>query len=413
MKGSVGKWYKKGFDRLKVIAPASVWTNVSAELKNWPAGWYSANTEKIDISPKKDSWETIANAVQPLNAHNRSLRFFIYRAGSVAVIFAMLPFGFNDSSKTSIIGLPFGLNLFSQFTESYTQDIIQSEVVPEQQVAQHDANSSSVSLISENYPLNVPNRTFSRANDDKERSEFTLMSTRIPLKKIEPGYPHRMIIVDVVNGLSFGRDELSKFALGVKINAHGSTLLTPQTRLALNSESSVQSHLGVNVSFGVTGRYAFNNKNAISFDFMVDDRKTQIIENYSAGSLVERRTDLTYTSLSASYQRNVFNPQHVRKNAHALYVGIGVFGSYRTSLLELLNQEVVNNYEEGYRKFDMGTDFGVDYSVNLTNRIEWSAGLKYQLGLMNVFKGVDKVPASFLNTYTSSFGLTSSFKYRF
>ena len=91
----------------------------------------------------------------------------------------------------------------------------------------------------------------------------------------------------------------------------------------------------------------------------------------------------------------------------------GLYVSRRAGLTESLNGLAIDDLSAGYKSFDVGLNIGVDYSVIVNSKLQWTTGLKYQIGMMNVFGGVDKVPASFFKTYTNSFGLTTALMYRF
>jgi hypothetical protein len=420
MKDSVGRWYKNNFDRLKVMAPSSAWKSISDRLKEWPAGWYKANSDGLSSEPAPASWDAITAGVKPYNVGIRSARFMIYKISAAVLVFAILPFDFSDmsslvaeekdgSSGVNNIVLA-KWNAYSpsshQFTANGADDNGSSKnvnVIPLAAIV--NSYTRIVSLPSSLMPIikagSVQSRRFNL--DNLPLLAVTQIDT-------EPSF--------ILASLTSPEQHLSltldkKWAVGVKVNAHGSTLITPETSLALNSESSLQSAMGYSLSYGISGMYRFNYKNSIEADLLLNDKKTQRIQNYSNGNSVERRTDITYSTLSVSYKRNLLNSYRPSRRKFALNTVSGLYLSRKTELQERLNGAEVNILGSGFGSMDFGLNLGLDYSVDLTPSIQWNTGVKLQVGLINVFNGIDKVPASFFRTYTNSFGLTTSLSYRF
>jgi hypothetical protein len=433
MKDEQRKWYKDGFDRLKVITPASAWKNISDQMKAFPASWYQINSEGLDAKPAPGSWDAISARLQPFNQSKKASRQVIYRGIAAIAIFAIIPFAFNDmnsvTSESSRAHQNLALNEDLQLEEWLATGLVANSLAINNLRLAIAASSANQNPVEQNIQVtpgfsNLPERFISPEIGSPVIAQVDPPASNANSEKGQIDQLALHVVMPVLNGVRQGEiDKLSapepriastkKWGIGPKVNFHGTTLLTPQTSAALSSSSDLHNPLGLNISFGLTGMYEINRKNALEADLMFNDKKSQRIEDYTDGDLVEKRTDIIYSSFSFSYKRNLLNPRSSAKYPKRLSLTSGLFGSYRMDMMEFLNDEEVTDFGEGYRSFDLGLNAGIDYSVRISPRFEWTAGLKYQIGLLNIFTGIDKVPASFFRTYTQSLGATTSILYRF
>jgi hypothetical protein len=438
MKDTLRKWYKDGFDQLKVITPTSVWKKVSDRMKSFPAGWYQLNADEVDVKPMPGSWDAISASLQPYNQSKKDARRFIYRGVAAIAIFAIIPFGFNDMSSitadSKIAQRDVVKNGDLQFSAWISSGLkVNSDAI-------NKMNTAFVSSNQDQYNLALRSAIDSNLAvlviSNKMKPTILPVDRTLPLAQKEPVLDRNSADWKVIDQLSLlallpsvtnvQQGDVSKltvpeprlisskkWGIGPKINFHGTTLLTPQTSLALNSAAKSQNPLGLNVSFGLTGIYEMNQKNTLEVDLMFNDRKSQRIKDYTDGSFVERRTDFLYTTASLSYKRNLLNPKGNAKFPKKLNLTSGVYGSYRMNIAEFLDNKEITYFQEGYRSYDLGVNIGFDYSVRLSSKFQWNTGVKYQIGLVNIFAGIDKVPASFFRSYTQSVGATTSILFRF
>lgn len=418
MKDIVGKWYKSGFDRLKVIAPSSTWKSVSEHMKAWPSDWYEGNSDELDHQPAPATWQSISDSLQPYNVGIRSARSMIYKISVAVLVFAILPFGFADmSSLQSIDTNEISLVKASEITKwrAYSPSKVKTSDETYSMSNLLKNGETVIPLVS----LNPSIQTYLGKEHDLLLTGEELIQREIgKLSVLSPVALFSADSLEILEPLTVSSREFkelpkSKWGLGIKVNAHGSTLLTPETSIALNSESTVQNRIGYAISCGINATVQLNYKNSLEIDMMLNDRKTQIIRGYENGSSIERRTDIVYATASLSYKRNLLNPLNQFRRKFAMNTVSGLYVSRRAGLTESLNGLAIDDLSAGYKSFDVGLNIGVDYSVIVNSKLQWTTGLKYQIGMMNVFGGVDKVPASFFKTYTNSFGLTTALMYRF
>jgi hypothetical protein len=89
----------------------------------------------------------------------------------------------------------------------------------------------------------------------------------------------------------------------------------------------------------------------------------------------------------------------------------GVYGSFRTDIAELWAGEERNFMSEGFKKFDLGLNTELNTVYTLNESVDLTMGLYASNGLINVFNGIDNIPANFYRTFTTSIGTSVGLRF--
>ena len=143
---------------------------------------------------------------------------------------------------------------------------------------------------------------------------------------------------------------------------------------------------------------------------MMNDRKSFSVFDLANSNALRRSTEFSFITASGLYKRNVL--KSIGSEKQQLNAGLGLFGSVRTQIHERSDNPNFLSFIDNYKKYDVGLNLGVDYSFDITKRIRLFTGLQYQLGVINLFNGANKVPASSYNTRTSALGFNVAAYYK-
>ena len=90
-----------------------------------------------------------------------------------------------------------------------------------------------------------------------------------------------------------------------------------------------------------------------------------------------------------------------------------VFGSYvgyLKSASEIIDTEI-ENIKYDYNKLDFGMIIGYEYDFHLMRKFIFSSGIRFKVGLPNIFSGDELIPPTFNKTITASANFNFGVKY--
>lgn len=398
MKDSLKKWYKSGFDNLRVITPIKVWSNIEDSIKMWPSNWYKTNAKEIHSQVPKGVWNEISAKMQVSNQIKKNARFFIYRSVSIILGFAMIPF-------TTVNYFSLELKELNKTVQSSNSSNKESELSDNNYFVREEEPVSTLNYrIAQRTPVTLDSDTNNHSENDyhDHRLETSISVSSMNARTLNKFGNN--IERELAHYSSNNNNR--KFYVGGIVKGSFTSLISPLTRSIISSKSSLDGKLGSNISYGLSMNYDINYKNSICANLLFNDHKAFTIIDLNSPEDIRNKTSFNFITISASYKRNLLN----NSANNRLNTGIGIFASSRIDFSE--HSDVSNELRlSNYRKVDLGLDFSFGYSYNFANRWRLTTDLDYQIGVLNLFKGSAKVPASFYRVNSSSIGIRIGLMY--
>lgn len=424
----LNKWYSKNFTDAPAPKPkADNWSEIDAKMNNWKAFWYTSNAEELNLDPKASTWDKIASDLNAISANRASVRLFWLRTSAATVGFFLLPFLLRDIQNNATVST--SSNNSIQQSQASVQPTQTAQLNDDpNRTAQRNSlvGKETVSAPTEKSRENPIQFQFKnvesidlssngvQVSTDPDPTIETLVS--VPVK--HHFYWDSMVSLQVLptNELLIARSaERMKqdphsvisaspyWLFGVGFNIQRSNLYNPTTLKGMNSASLITNQLGTSVSVDVSLARQIGNQSYIQGMLTFNDSKRQKYLDFVGADYIEKQLNLTYQTLTISYNRALFS--HKLKGRFGLDFNSGIHAGYLVKKQELWASEERLGLVEGFRNFNAGVDFSLNGIVKLNQRYDMTTGVYYSNGLINVFKGTADIPADFYRTYTSSFGL--------
>jgi hypothetical protein len=183
------------------------------------------------------------------------------------------------------------------------------------------------------------------------------------------------------------------FALAPQI----SSLNNPMSQSAFKAEDQRVVYTP-SLTYEVAAGYKFNRRNGVKLAMLLNNQKSLQVSTETD----ERSISLNYLSIGALYTSS-WQVGHSRRLS--LNTEAGLLAGISTKNDVLFNTERIDYLEEGYSRFDAGVIFGASLSTKLNDHWSLSTGVNSQVGIVNIFKGTDAIPADFFKTSTQSISL--------
>ena len=441
MKDSLEKWYKQGFDNLNVIVPYNIWKSIKDSISKWPANWYKTNAKEIKIELPKNTWGDISEKLVVFNKGRQYNSRILFKSATIAICFFLIPLTTQNYTfeTRSILGdnmnqtldklilaenvkmiEPTGSNKLKSANTTNTEKIIPKVTSRYNQLAivQQTGQIEQLENQSIEQPLNqdkirsvISLNAQPKLEQDNRKLREAIIVSDLQLRGIS-----ELLSLNYSNELAGYNNRInkstsnSKWMLGGKVSANSTSLITPLIYQTTSSESALRGASSYNLTFGVSSIYSINTRSSISIDLMLNDRKSFSVFDLSNSNSLRRSTEFSFITASGLYKRNLLKSSgNVKQQINA---GVGLFGSIRTSIDEHSDNQNYLSFIDNYKKYDAGLNLGVDYSFDITKRIRLFTGLHYQLGVINLFNGANKVPATSYSTRTSELGLSIAAYYK-
>jgi hypothetical protein len=198
------------------------------------------------------------------------------------------------------------------------------------------------------------------------------------------------------------------YFFGITGKVGSSWLMNKKTQYSIRSSPYSTAYPNQGKSFGIIGGIDLTEKLSFQFDGLVHNENGQSYKEYSEGKLVNSRIYLNYTSL------NILGRYRIVKSNLNLPVSqhfvMGFYGSYLKNAFQMLD-EGKEDLDQLYKNYDFGLISGYDFDTKISRDFTLSTGLRYDPGLINIYKGGPSLPADFNKTYSSSVSICLSLKY--
>ncbi|MFT6921414.1 MAG: hypothetical protein ACJA1C_000408 [Crocinitomicaceae bacterium] len=403
------RWYKSRFSQSSAEGlKDDVWEKINSRIGNWSEFWYTSNSESIDLKPKAEVWENISAGLAVNAPVSNTSRLFWMRAASIAAVFILIPYLLSD---LQIVDRDLAASSQVQSTSTNTSN---SNLAIPSLFQSFDSKPNTVVTISQTVlePLRVfpsvqiarsepvPELTSTKVNPSQKATDQSLRLATLPLNASSRF--ERDLNFERLNG----KPTRGPWSVGASINMQRSNMLNAVSLRGMSNESPITniSHtkIGLNLSVIRQLRSGAN----LEAKLLINNQESQCYEDFAGANYIEKSLVLNYQTLQLSYAHPLFTLGKSRLEASA-----GIFGSYRTSLEEKWDKEDRNILANGFKKGNVGIRFGLDGVYSINQLLDFSIGVYYNNGIINVFKGTDDIPSHFLKTYTSSFGANIGLRY--
>ena len=398
-------WYKETFSKSSVgKVKDETWEKINTQLEDWTGFWYKSNSEELEMKPKASTWESIsANIPEPMQVQsNQSIIGLWLRVASIALIFIAIPQFLNDSS------------IFN-----YTSNLVQQEtpinlVENKSLVSEPSTNQRIVNSFDENKTIiPVKNKPVLAINTPPQIKQVSKSQPSVPKNSQHfSQLPLRNLIAlntprNVLNSTPKKRDKTWTF--GLNVNLQQSQFINSVTTQGFKKSSSITNILQSNLSYSLSAFKHLKNKRLMKFEATLNNTKSQSYKDFVEAKYIEKTINLYYQTLSISYVQPVL--ENIFNRKFGLEFSSGLFASVRTGIEEMWDKESRYIMTEGFKKYDLGISFGLDGVYKLNSYFDFTAGIFYNNGIVNIFNGIENIPAHFLKTYTTSFGGTAGIRY--
>lgn len=412
MKDSLKKWYRNGFDNLKVIVPYSAWENIKESISAWPKNWYKNNAQNTSVRPPENAWSNISQKLASFNQEKKYRRALLYHLTTVIICFILIPLGttnYNVKPRTNE-----NSNTHNSIQKNFFSESMSTSPSKESMSSRKELPSNSPYLFVENQFVNSTEKGIHITKETKpEINKTTNIQHSIlllPIKELNQldlnDNLRKIQSIDIEN-----KKNQPNWLFGTKFSVNGTSLITPKTLQSTSYKSALKGRLGYSVSYGISAAHMINHRNSISMDLMFNDRKSFAIYDIANQNSIRRQTKFNFITFSGLYRRNILKSK--KQLNQQLNLGLGLFGSVRTQVQENSDNPNFMSFENNYKKYDFGINSGLEYSVDLSHKVRVFTGFQYQFGLINLFNGADKVPASLYSTKTNALGFNIGMYYKF
>ncbi|MDX1652186.1 MAG: hypothetical protein R3277_06825 [Brumimicrobium sp.] len=427
MEDWIKKWYKDQYEKIDLSPSSSVWENISVSMEEWPRHWFKANMEDMNSVPRTSTWEALSSQLAQIRYPAKPVRPSYGVLSIILVLFIVLPFNFFDGyiDHSEEIKKNKSFADISEFLPHDGENKLQhtlTEKLSEKPSAKVEENKKDYlnkriplrSSLNISPPFLSEGQSFKKplnlvvddsSEDDKsvipeQKNDALSLS---PLVVIYPcDSPQNLIhINDVFH---------SEYLLGISLQSQFSTLLTPlRTEVIKGSNSELLNPL----SYGVTlhGEKWISSKHGIRAEVNLNNVKSFIYKDYvNSSAPVLKSMRLNYTGLGISYLRMWYLD---RGRKYFLKSQLGIYTSYAISKKVDYGGMRIPYLEKGFRTMDLGNAAGVSIGRDLSRNTRMEIGLYSQLGVINIFKGSEFLPASYFRTNSLSYGLNLSISKKF
>jgi hypothetical protein len=203
---------------------------------------------------------------------------------------------------------------------------------------------------------------------------------------------------------------LPKWLIAASAVYQYSNLYNETTRMGHVSTSHIRNESKPNFSVNVGLLRLLTPRSSLSMEFKLNDVKGQTYQDFEGADYLTKSLVCTYQTIGVNYHRTLNGLRNTsRLNLEA---SAGVYGSYRSNITETVGAEDRQFLSPGMRKYDLGLQCALQGVFKFSEPVHLTFGTYYTNGLINIFKGVEKVPANFYTSFTASYGLTLGLRYQ-
>lgn len=200
----------------------------------------------------------------------------------------------------------------------------------------------------------------------------------------------------------------TKYEFGLFTALNTTALINNRTKRAFDSRSLVAFNPTVGTNLGLQFVYHFKEKHSVVSNLTYATIH-QSYESYSGGSFNEESLEINFVRLQGMYQ---FKYKRFDISKTAFNVKLGPYLGYMSSSSYSINDESKVESLDDLSNYDFGITLQLGQSYEF-NKFVLDYGINADKGLKNLYKGTEKVPASFDRSTVLGLGGYVSFRYKF
>lgn len=200
----------------------------------------------------------------------------------------------------------------------------------------------------------------------------------------------------------------TKYEFGLFTALNTTALVNNRTKRAFDSRSLVAFNPTVGTNLGLQFVYHFKEKHSVVSNLTYATIH-QSYESYSGGSFNEESLEINFVRLQGMYQ---FKYKRFDISKTAFNLKFGPYLGYMTSSSYSINDEPKEEPLDDLSNYDFGITLQLGQSYEF-NKFVLDYGINMDKGLTNLYKGTEKVPASFDRSTILGLGGYISFRYKF
>jgi len=415
-------WYKEKIEENLSSPPSEVWENIENEL---------------DID---NVWARVSTQLDRIKLFSTIKRFTYYSAAAIVLFFILEYFFTNRYTHES----PDQESLSQENGQERPKDAKQfnadnAEIGPDTITTdlKHIENPSEISGIREfeEIPLKVeitgmvattfvtdhqPGEPGSKETKSIERwtkgdslltitpietsnGEFLTESTDL-YNILQPPYHQDLTSAPAKSNLYF-----RGFYLGISAQLGNAWLINSTTINGLKRDELTTAAPYFRKSFGLLAGKNLSEKFTLQFEGSIIDEAGQKYHEYIHGKYVTRVLSLDYITFNIHLR---YSTSHFRavKTPVSSNIIFGPYAGYLKSANEIIDAET-ENIKYHYENLDYGMIVGYELDFHLNRGFLISTGLRFKIGLPNVYAGNELIPSTFNRTKTASVNLSFGLKY--
>ncbi|MCP4442120.1 MAG: hypothetical protein GY810_24685 [Aureispira sp.] len=201
-----------------------------------------------------------------------------------------------------------------------------------------------------------------------------------------------------------------KWELGLVYNLQSTVFLNPETRESLDRNSLSTTNLAPSNSYGVMLNYRINKRHTASLEWFVNAEAKQSYGVYIEGRHYIRKVQLNYTKAAINHNYYIYKTKG--KMPSTTYLKTGGYFSILTHKMDKYQRQdsFLEFAEAAHSRWDFGLRVGVGQDLQF-GRVLVGMGIQAELGLNNIFKGTQHIPAAFNRTNIFNIGGSFSIRY--
>jgi len=200
----------------------------------------------------------------------------------------------------------------------------------------------------------------------------------------------------------------TKYELGLFTALNTTALVNNRTKTAFDSRSLVAFNPTIGTNLGLQFVYHFKEKHSVVSNLTYATIH-QSYEAYSGGSFIKESTEMNFVRLQAMYQ---FKYKRFDISKTALNLKLGPYAGLMTGGSYSMDGDVKKKFIDDLKNYDFGVTFQIGQSYEF-NKFVFDYGINLDKGLANLYKGTEKIPASFDRSTVLGLGGYISFRYKF
>ena len=199
------------------------------------------------------------------------------------------------------------------------------------------------------------------------------------------------------------------FYLGISAQLGNTWLINSTTINGLKSNELTTTAPYFGKSFGLLTGKNLSEKFTLQFEGSIIDETGQKYHEYIHGKYVTRVLSLDYITFNIHLRYSRSHLWAVKTPVSSNII-VGPYAGYLKSANEIIDAET-ENIKYHYENLDYGMIVGYEFDFHLKRGFLISTGLRFKIGLPNVYAGNELIPSTFNKTKTASINLLFGLKY--